>query len=847
MKPKHYITALIALFALAMIAFLTGCTRLERVVGIKMANEDVIEFKAGEFSYDGIKVILTYEDGQTKEYDINEKMISEADKLNFYKMGEHTIRVSYTNSIYTTMKINVVRHEFDDIYELVGYTCVYDGKPHKVDINYELPEGTTIEFPYGNTFTNAGVYTVEASISKTGYVTKKLSTTLTIEKAIIDISGVEFEDQEFVYDGEVKTIEAKNIPQGVRVEYEMWNQDKSVRLNNALNVGTYVVVAKFSSNDENFEQSSTMEATLTITKAKYDMSKVALNNVEKDYDGQDYQAKLADTSVLPEDVAVAFKYYNAEGKEVTSTADAGEYKIVATFTSKNANYEDIAPMEATLKVNKKKVSIDNLVVFNSVTVNFDREVHSLAIEGNLPENVTVAYENNDQRAAGEYKVIARFTDSNKNEILDITELEAYLIINKIVEAPKVKDATTGEVRDFTSADLKLSVEPQTGNKSIEIVGFIEDEYEITSIQYTDQKGNFVKVNDFSDGVQYNYDIVFTFKDADANKSINLSPASGTIKFDITFEDDYRLDDVTVTYDGKPHGLVINKELPVGVSIEYPNGEEFTDAGTYQIKWVISKATYRTLELIGNLKITKATYDMSKVVLEDVTRVMDGLEYIPEDPSSPTYNHAFDNLPTGVTVKEVKKYTKVADAWEESTFTSNVGEYKIVISFNYDEANYEAVSNMEYLLTVTPQTIDLSAIKFNDKTIDAGSVTMVGVAWMGIDDVPFAYEVIELSTIKLQRSENLPEIIGVIYDYKDSNNNIIFSVEVSTNEIYYIPNDYPTTLTFETRDGNTIHVDFSVFNTAGTYNVTARFVLNPGYNPTNYKLSVEELNATLTVK
>ncbi len=119
--------------------------------------------------------------------------------------------------------------------------------------------------------------------------------------------------------------------------------------------------------------------------------------------------------------------------------------------------------------------------------------------------------------------------------------------------------------------------------------------------------------------------------------------------------------------------------------------------------------------------------------------------------------------------------------------------------------------------------------------------------MGIDDVPFAYEVIELSTIKLQRSENLPEIIGVIYDYKDSNNNIIFSVEVSTNEIYYIPNDYPTTLTFETRDGNTIHVDFSVFNTAGTYNVTARFVLNPGYNPTNYKLSVEELNATLTVK
>ena len=797
MKKKHNLQILITITALILSFFLVGCRRLGTVVGIKMASDEVVEVKAGEFSYDGIKVILIYEKGDTREVNLVESMISEADKLNFYKMGEHEITVSYTSKITTTMKINVVRHEFDDIYRLDSYTCVYDGMPHKIEINYELPEGTTVEYPYGNTFINAGEYNVEAIISKAGYVTKKLNATLIIEKASLDLSNVKFTDNTVEYDGTAKTLEVENLPEGVKVEYEIWNQDKTVRLNNAINVGSYVFVAKFGTSDENFDQTQTMDANLTITKASYDMSGVKLADAVKEYDGNDYKAKLVDSTALPEDITVSFKYFNMEGKEVESTKDAGEYKIVASFEGKNANYEEIPSMEAKLTVTKKPVMIDGKVIFNSKTINFDRQPHSLEINGNLPDGVTVSYENNNQIIAGEYKVIARFENSNKNQELDITELEAYLIINKTIEAPQVVDPDTGLERDLEDKDLKLVIDQSTGNKKIEIPDLVQDKYEISSIEYTNQVGEFVDVNDFTNNVKYNYEIVFKFIDEIENASVTLSPVSGTLQYSITFDRELRLDDLTFVYDGRPHGLVVNKELPVGTKVEYPSGEEFVDVGIYPIKWVLTKETYASMELDGNLKIVQAKYDMSGVVLENVERVFDGNDYTPTDKSSPTYNPVFDNLPKGVTVKEVKTYTKVGEEWQESAFTSNVGEYKYEISFSYDELNYEAVQGMTFILTVTQQVIDLSAYKFENATVEKTQA-----------EIQALKDANQKLTTSIQ-PQDLPANVAVSYDYKLNDTSV-------------------------GADGVN---DFGVYQVIATFSVT----------DTNYKLEITSLTSTFEIK
>ena len=181
--------------------------------------------------------------------------------------------------------------------------------------------------------------------------------------------------------------------------------------------------------------------------------------------------------------------------------------------------------------------------------------------------------------------------------------------------------------------------------------------------------------------------------------------------------------MTVVYDGKPHGLSINKELPVGTTVEYPNGEEFTEAGTYQITWNISKETYASISLTGNLKITQAEYDMNEVVLEDVTIDYDGNVYAPEKPDSPHYNSVFDKLPEGVTVKQVTSKIKVGEDWNDysdslaGTYPDILGEYQLTISYNYDAKNYLAVQNMEYNLTIKQKVIDLSGVVFQDVVIE----------------------------------------------------------------------------------------------------------------------------------
>lgn len=880
MKPKHYIPIITIICALFISVFLASCTGYRSISGIEMKNKETINVVSGNFIYEDVKVIVKYSAGDTREVTLTEDMIPDSDKLNFYKIGEHEIRVVYNDRYLTTMKINVVRDEFDDVYKLEDLTCDYDGQPHKIEINYELPEGATVEYPYGNSFTNAGVYEVVAVISKSGYNSLRLSATLTINKAKYDLSNVKFESQTFDYDGTAKNEEvvATNLPEGVSVEYEIYNADKSVRLKNAIDAGTYVIVAKFSSSDENYDQMSTMEATVTINKSTYDMSTVSIEDATKEYDGKAFEARLAEQSTLPQGVNAKFKYYNSEGAEIESCINAGEYKVVATFEGNATNYEEIKPMEAKLTITKKQVILDGVVSFNSSTYNFDRKPHPLAIEGRLPENVTVEYENNDQIAAGEYKVIAKFSNSNPNEELDITRLEAYLIINKVSESIQVKDDEStdvaqvlseeiGKTRALDAKDLDLKFDQMTGAKEISIKGFIDDVYEISSIVFTTQPDSqnpdgivIDDVNKFAHGVKYNYKIVATFKNQIENDSVTLAPATGTISYEITFDKDYDLGDLEIVYDGKAHGLKVNKELPAGTTVTYPNGEEFTNVGEYTIKWKLSKETYEPMTIDGKLTITKATYDMSKVVLENTTRVYDGNNYEPANKNSPTYNTIFDNLPAGVTVGDVKIYYWHADAYETdpTDYCTEVGKYKIDITYNAVDAdpttgNYNPVAAASYELQITPAPFDPTKFGVGISDLEVPSTgypgylslwntPTVGATGAGYNiDLPnFDYRQPDEQGLKSYplpiAPSKLPDDIFVIYTYyKDGNVLNTFDTTkkyrvVSFNEIYLVEGGTETLLT--------LPLDLA------EYTVTATFISN---NP-NYTIPNDlALSAKLTIK
>ena len=134
-----------------------------------------------------------------------------------------------------------------------------------------------------------------------------------------------------------------------------------------------------------------------------------------------------------------------------------------------------------------------------MTKDFDGNEYEIKVnEESLPTGVEVTYENNKHTIAGEYKAIAHFTLSNPNQVLDITELEAYLIINRITENFKVKDSDTGEIRDFESSDIKVEPDPETGNKIVNIMGFMDNKYILSAMVYTNTKGEYVdEINSFS--------------------------------------------------------------------------------------------------------------------------------------------------------------------------------------------------------------------------------------------------------------------------------------------------------------------------------------------------------------
>ena len=492
-----------------------------------MASEEVIDVPYGNFSYEGINIVVDFKNGSNKAIPLEEEMISPVERTKFFKMGNQNVEVMFRNKYKTEMPINVILNKFKDTYALNGYECTYDGLPHIVTLNHELPEGASIVYPYGNVFTNAGTYEVVGVMSKKGYESKTLTTTLTVHKADRDADGIVFEDATLVYNGEMRTIIATNVPEGVEVTYDTYDSIHDIRINKVVNAGTYKIVAHFTDTSANYNKIPDKEAILTIQKADYDLSAIKLENHTKEFDGEVYTAQILNASELPQGISVHYRYLDEYGNQVMSNAPVGKYTIVAEFIGGDINnYNPIEPLTATLTVSKRVVKISDKVSLESKTVNFDGNIHSLAITGDLPTNVQVSYENNDQKYAGEYEVIAKFEATNPNETVDIEEISSYLIINKVRRSVMVYNTLTEEYdKEFSAENIVV----EGGN--VYIVGFDETVFRVQSISFHSLEDNeLVNPADFVNGTTYSYVIKFEYLDEGYNNSVILSDESDNFKY-----------------------------------------------------------------------------------------------------------------------------------------------------------------------------------------------------------------------------------------------------------------------------------------------------------------------------
>lgn len=197
---------------------------------------------------------------------------------------------------------------------------------------------------------------------------------ITVKRASLD--DVEFNDKVVTYTGESVTMEVEGyLPADAIVRYPNGNC--------FTNAGVYNITAICYGDKYETKQ---LSATLTINKATYDMTGVTFKDAEYVYDKSSKSISIDGT--LPAGVSVSYKIGEAKGN---SKIDSGEYTVVASFSSSNANYEKIADMSAVLKINKAQLG-DFDLKFDDKSVVYSGQSYSISADlTSLPSGVSWSY------------------------------------------------------------------------------------------------------------------------------------------------------------------------------------------------------------------------------------------------------------------------------------------------------------------------------------------------------------------------------------------------------------------------------------------------------------------------
>ena len=376
----------------------------------KVLIESDFIFESKEVTYDGQDQyinLLGLPNGVSATYENNGSVEAGTYEV-IAHLTDYSGNYEVPSELKTTLKINKkVLTENDLTFESKEVT--YDGQAHSLEVS-SLPSGVNVSYD-NNSKTNAGDYEVIAKLrdnSGNYEVPSELKATLRINKKEITTNDLTFASKTVTYDGQAHSLEVTGLPEGVTVAYE--NNGKT-------DVGTYEVVAKLQDTTGNYIVPAELKSTLKIDKKELTANDIKFDSKEVTYNGQ---VQSLEVTGLPDGVTVVY--------ENNENINAGTYEVVAKLTDTTGNYDIPAELKATLKINKKELTSNDLT-FASKNVTYDGNKHSLEVVG-LPSGVSVTYENNDNVNIGTYNVVAKLADTTGNYIVPST-LEATIVINKI--------------------------------------------------------------------------------------------------------------------------------------------------------------------------------------------------------------------------------------------------------------------------------------------------------------------------------------------------------------------------------------------------------------------------------
>ena len=611
-------------------------------------------------------------------------------------------------SVYAKFSLNTI-----DGVAFENIETTYDGTEKTIAVS-NLPDGASVVYDKANIYINAGEYTVTATVSQENHEDLQLTATLIINKATYDMSAVVFADKAVTYNGESHSITATNLPNGVTVEYTG---------NNQTNADEYTITATFTGDSANYEPIADKTATLTINKAS--VSKPAQDSTSFVYNGNEQTYQLAENSL-----------YTISGNKQTN---AGNYNVMISLNDKN-NYQwsDGLSTDLSYSFNIAKAIYDmSAVMFADKNVTYNGETHSVIVT-NIPNGVSVDYENNNKMNADTYTVIAKFTDTTGN-YENPADKTATLIINKAtydMSGVAFADKTVtynGNAYSIEAQNVPsgLSVS-YTGNDKTNV-----DAYTVTAT-FTDTTGNYENPENMTAKLIINKatitgitltDKTFTYDtkthslaiDGTLPACVNVTYANNdkvnvnTYTVTASFEDTsgnyivpndmsakliinkatvsgISFEDKTFTYNGTKRSLEISGTLPNEVTVDYVNNGKI-NANTYNVTAIFTCETENYVvpeDMTAVLTIKKAMYDMSAVTFENKTVTYDGKIHSLA---------VSDNLPDGVSVTY------------ENNDKISANQYIVNAIFTGDFINYYSIDDMQAILTINKATYDMSKVQF----------------------------------------------------------------------------------------------------------------------------------------
>lgn len=613
-----------AITAVFLVAFLTACSGEITSLGLKETaltvnlNESVdladyvVKEGRGKVMYSAENADIIELKGSVV------KGLKEGNAAVMIMGGDFTARIAITVKDGRTVKLS-----FPDV------TAFYSGNKYNITPEGSFPEGTEIRYFCGGVAftgaTEAGRYEITAEVKvPDGYnlICDDFNAVLTINKAHYDMSGVSFSNRTFAYDGTEKTVTISGVlPEGIAVTYKN---------NRGTEAGTYRATAEFSGENINYEKIGAMTSVLTIEPAVVALSDKGAGSFEKTYDGEDFVAEVTD---LPEGASA--QYFVRTEKENGGTeikpcneplvfADAGEYVWYVKITAEKKTYEnyrftteneivelkenadgkyisDYIPISVKIKkaalsegkfvLRKGEEIVTDAIYGEEITIGEESEGYSLKVEGDLPlgaknefdGRVTVNYKisgNEDFESvknqfgnldSGLYIVTATYgmpENYDKNYIA-LSEITFNLRINK----------ATYDCSGMTFGTAETEAEYDGTVRVIEVEGYDPEEI---SVRYVIRK-NGITESEILHAGKYAVTAKFTIiQDAANYNSISDRTVNFTVNPKKIAINEVTFAGAETVYDGQPVevAVVAKNGLPDKVTVEYPKGNAFTNAGVY---------------------------------------------------------------------------------------------------------------------------------------------------------------------------------------------------------------------------------------------------------------------------